>query len=36
MEFQLQKLVFNVIRDLEICYFKTENKSHVVQTKLFT
>lgn len=32
---QLQKSVFNVIRDLEICYFKTEHKNHVVQTKLF-
>lgn len=32
---QLQKPVFNVVRDLEICYSKTEHKSYIVQTKLF-
>lgn len=30
---QLQKPVFNVVRDLELCYSKTEHKNHEVQTK---
>lgn len=33
---QLQEPVFNVARDLEVCYSKTEHQSQKVQTKLFS